>query len=63
MWEVMLSDYTDKGETVRGTVCKVLHANLSIVENCSEITVRHFLLECCDFAQVKNNCFHVDNMK
>ena len=26
-------------------------------------TVRHFLLECCDFAQVRNNSFHVDNMK
>ena len=26
-------------------------------------TVRHFLLECGDFAQVKNNCFYVDNMK
>ena len=26
-------------------------------------TVRHFLLECDDFAQVRNNCFHVDNMK
>ena len=25
--------------------------------------VRHFLLECCDFAQVRNNCFHVENMK
>ena len=25
-------------------------------------TVRHFLLECGDFAQVRNNCFHVDNM-
>ena len=25
-------------------------------------TVRHFLLECCDFTQVRNNCFHVDNM-
>ena len=24
-------------------------------------TVRHFLLECGDFAQVRNNCFHVDN--
>ena len=22
-------------------------------------TVRHFLLECGDFAQVRNNCFHV----
>ena len=22
-----------------------------------------FLLECGDFAQVRNNCFHVDNMK
>ena len=27
------------------------------------ISVRHFLLECGDFAQVRNNCFHVDNMK
>ena len=26
-------------------------------------TVRHFLLECGDFAQVRNNCFHDDNMK
>ena len=26
-------------------------------------TERHFLLECGDFAQVRNNCFHVDNMK
>ena len=26
-------------------------------------TVRHYLLECGEFAQVKNNCFHVDNMK
>ena len=22
----------------------------------------HFLLECCDLAQVRNNCFHVDSM-
>ena len=26
-------------------------------------TVRHFLLECGDFAQVRYNCFNVDNMK
>ena len=26
-------------------------------------TVRHFLLECGDFAQVRHNCFHVENMK
>ena len=26
-------------------------------------TVRHFLLECGDFSPVRNNCFHVDNMK
>ena len=26
-------------------------------------TVRHFLLECGDFAPVRNNCFHVDNLK
>ena len=29
----------------------------------ASFTVRHFLLECGDFAQVRNNCFHVDNMK
>ena len=26
-------------------------------------TVRHILLECGDFAQVRNNCFNVLNMK
>ena len=26
-------------------------------------TLRHILLECGDFAPVRNNCFHVDNMK
>ena len=26
-------------------------------------TVRHLLWECGDFAQVRNTCFHVDNMK
>ena len=26
-------------------------------------TLHHFLLECGDFAQVRNNCIHVDNMK
>ena len=26
-------------------------------------TVCHFLLECGDFAKVRNNCYHVDNMK
>ena len=26
-------------------------------------TVRHFLLGCGDFAQVRNNCFHVENVK
>ena len=26
-------------------------------------TVRHFLLECGDFAQVRNNCFRLDYMK
>ena len=26
-------------------------------------TVHHFLCECGDFAQVRNNCFHVDYMK
>ena len=29
----------------------------------ASFTVRHFLLECGDLAQVRNNCFHVDNMK
>ena len=27
------------------------------------LTVRHFLLDCGDFAQVRNNRFHVKNMK
>ena len=26
-------------------------------------TLRHFFLECGDFAQVRNNCFHVEKMK
>ena len=26
-------------------------------------TLRHFLLECGDFSQVRNKFFHVDNMK
>ena len=26
-------------------------------------TVLHFLLECGDFTQARNNCFHVENMK
>ena len=29
----------------------------------AQFTVRHFLLECGDFAQVRNNCFRVDNIK
>ena len=29
----------------------------------ARFTVRHFLLEYGDFAQVRNNCFHVANMK
>ena len=29
----------------------------------AQSTVRHFLLEYCDFAQVRNNCFHVDKKK
>ena len=27
------------------------------------LTVRHFLLECGDFAHVRNSCIHLDNMK
>ena len=26
-------------------------------------SMHHSLMECGDFAQVRNNCFHVDNMK
>ena len=29
----------------------------------TQFTVRHFLLECGNFTQVRNSCFHVDNMK
>ena len=28
----------------------------------SPFTVRHIRLECGDFVQVRNNCFHVDSM-
>ena len=39
------------------------HINCLKAKCNSPFTVRHFLLECGDFAQVRNNCFHVDNMK
>ena len=49
---------------------RVTHSYLLLGEKQSQcvgcdapFTVRHFLLECGDFAQVRNNCFHVDNMK
>ena len=43
---------------------RVTHSNLRQGEEQPQsFTVRHFLLECCDFAQVRNNCFHVDNIK
>ena len=29
----------------------------------ASFTEHHFLLECGDFAQVRNNCFHAGNMK
>ena len=29
----------------------------------ASFTARHFLLECGNFAQVRNNCFHVDSIK
>ena len=29
----------------------------------AKFTIRHILLECVDFAQVRNNCINVDNMK
>ena len=28
----------------------------------ASFTIRHFLLECGDFAQVRNNCFHVETV-
>ena len=40
---------------------RVTHSYLLLGEE--PFTVRHFLLECGDFAQVRNNCFHVENMK
>ena len=49
---------------------KVTHSYLLLCEGqphyvgCdAPFTVRHFLLKCGDFAQVKNKCFCVDNMK
>ena len=49
---------------------RVKHSNLPLGEEQPQcvgcdapFTVRHFLLECSDFAQVRDYCFHVDNMK
>ena len=46
---------------------RVTHSYLLLGEEQSQcigcdapFTVRHFILECADFAQVRNNCFHVD---
>ena len=48
--------------TVRYASVSAIHSHLR--NHCdAPFTVRHFLLECGDFAQVRNNCFHVDNMK
>ena len=63
-----------KEEVVLARLCldhtRVTHSYLLLGEEQSQcvgcdapFTVRHFLLECGDFAQVRNNCFHVDNMK
>ena len=45
-----------------------LTVSKSYSDNCTcslteQNIVRHFFLECGDFAQVRNKCFHVDNMK
>ena len=44
---------------------RVTHSYLLLGEvGCdAPFTVRHFLSECRDFAQVRNNCFNVDNIK
>ena len=49
---------------------RVTHSYLLLDEEQSQcvgcdapFTVRHLLLECSDFAQVRKNCFHVDNME
>ena len=49
---------------------RVTHSNILLGEKqpkcvgCdAPFTVHHFLLECGDFAQVRNKCFHVDSMK
>ena len=63
-----------KEEVVLAQLClghtRVTHSYLLLGENQPQcvgcdapFTVRHFLLECGDFAQVRNNCFHVENMK
>ena len=30
---------------------------------CTQITVRHFILECDEFSQIRNIYFHANNMK
>ena len=63
-----------KEEVVLARLClghtRVTHSYLLLGEEqpqCvgwdASFTEPHFLLECGDFAQVRNNCFHVDNMK
>ena len=49
---------------------RVTHSYLRLVEEQPQcvgcdapFSVRHFLLECGDFARVRNNCFHVVNLK
>ena len=62
-----------KEEVVLARLClgqtKVTHSYLLLGEEQRKLgcdapfTICHFLLECGDFAQVRNNCFHVGNMK
>ena len=63
-----------KEEAVLGRLClghtRITHSYLLLGEEQPQcvggnapFTVCHFLLEFGDFAQVRNNCFHVENMK
>ena len=49
--------------TLSHTFMEIDHEIIFTLSPPFPFTVRHILLECDDFAQVRNNCFHVLNMK
>ena len=53
-----------EGKLIACTIYILLSGEQQQCVRCdAPFTVRHLLLECGNFAQIRNNCFHVDNMK